>query len=78
MYDFLLRLNRRPFIKRFLRSDEIQQEIHACENALGDALQMFSVRVKAVPSPPSVFMIRPNLYIILTFDSGRYQSKSEC
>jgi hypothetical protein len=45
VYDFLIKLNRRPFIKRFLRSDEIQQEIEACDKALGDAMQMFSVRV---------------------------------
>jgi hypothetical protein len=43
VHKFLLKLNRRPFIKRFLRSDEIQQEIHACDKALGDAMQMFSV-----------------------------------
>ena len=45
MYDFLLKLNRRPFIKRFLRKDEIQKEIQACDKALGDAVQMFSVCV---------------------------------
>lgn len=45
MHDFLLKLNRRPFIKRFLRSDETQREIQACDKALGDAMQMFSVRV---------------------------------
>jgi hypothetical protein len=43
VHKFLLKLNRRPFIKRFLRSDEIQQEIQACDKALGDAMQMFSV-----------------------------------
>jgi hypothetical protein len=52
VYDFLVKLNRRPFIKRFLRSDEIQQEIEACDKALADARQMFSVSV--FPSlPPS-------------------------
>ncbi|KAG1773258.1 hypothetical protein EV702DRAFT_582213 [Suillus placidus] len=44
--DFLLKLNRRPFIKRFLRSDEIQQEIQACDKALGDAMQMFSMSIQ--------------------------------
>ncbi|KAG1737996.1 hypothetical protein EDB19DRAFT_1715645 [Suillus lakei] len=46
VYDFLLKLNRRPFIKRFLRSDEIRQEIQACDNALGDARQMFSISIQ--------------------------------
>ncbi|KAG0700333.1 hypothetical protein DFH29DRAFT_1056138 [Suillus ampliporus] len=46
VYNFLLKLNRRPFIKRFLRSDEIQQEIQACEKALGDAMQMFSISIQ--------------------------------
>ncbi|OAX38567.1 hypothetical protein K503DRAFT_816887 [Rhizopogon vinicolor AM-OR11-026] len=46
VYDFLVKLNRRPFIKRFLRSDEIQQEIQACDKALGDAMQMFSISIQ--------------------------------
>jgi hypothetical protein len=49
VYDFLVKLIRRPFIKRFLRSDEIQQEIQACDKALGDAMQMFSVRLIFFP-----------------------------
>ncbi|KAG1847152.1 hypothetical protein DFJ58DRAFT_663473 [Suillus subalutaceus] len=46
VYKFLLKLNRRPFIKRFLRSDEIQQEIQACDKALADAMQMFSISIQ--------------------------------
>lgn len=46
VYDFLVKLNRRPFIKRFLRSDEIQQEIEACDKALADARQMFSISIQ--------------------------------
>ncbi|KAG1729968.1 uncharacterized protein EDB91DRAFT_1310825 [Suillus paluster] len=46
VYNFLVKLNRRPFIKRFLRSDEIQQEIQACDKALGDAMQMFSISIQ--------------------------------
>lgn len=46
VYNFLLKLNRRPFIKRFLRSDEIQQEIQACDKALADAMQMFSISIQ--------------------------------
>ncbi|KAG2747802.1 hypothetical protein P692DRAFT_201806312 [Suillus brevipes Sb2] len=46
VHKFLLKLNRRPFIKRFLRSDEIQQEIQACDKALGDAMQMFSISIQ--------------------------------
>lgn len=45
VYEFLVKLNRRPFIKRFLRSDEIQQEIQACDKALGDAMQMFDISI---------------------------------
>ncbi|OJA07752.1 hypothetical protein AZE42_11922 [Rhizopogon vesiculosus] len=46
VYNFLLKLNRRPFIKRFLRSDEIQHEIQACDKALGDAMQIFSISIQ--------------------------------
>ncbi|KAG1850073.1 kinase-like domain-containing protein [Suillus tomentosus] len=46
VYNFLLKLNRRPFLKRFLRSDEIQEEILACDKALGDAMQMFSISIQ--------------------------------
>ncbi|KAG2045690.1 hypothetical protein BDR06DRAFT_1015396 [Suillus hirtellus] len=46
VYHFLLKLNRRPFLKRFLRSDEIQQEIQACDEALGDAMQMLSISIQ--------------------------------
>lgn len=45
VHDFLVKLNRRPFIKRFLRSDEIQQDIQACDKALGDAMQMFDISI---------------------------------
>jgi hypothetical protein len=73
VYDFLIKLNRRPFIKRFLRSDEIQQEIEACDKALGDAMQMFSVRVLAFLSSfaiwQSAIMNQPDLEL------GRYRSK---
>jgi hypothetical protein len=73
VYDFLIKLNRRPFIKRFLRSDEIQQEIEACDKALGDAMQMFSVRVLTFLSSfaiwQSAIMNQPDLEL------GRYRSK---
>ena len=41
--DFLERLNRRPFLKRYLKRDEIQRELAACDNALNDAFSMFEV-----------------------------------
>lgn len=42
--DFLLKQAHRPFLKRYLKRDEILREIASCDTALSDALSMFSVR----------------------------------
>lgn len=41
---FLHKQNRRPFLKRYLKRDEIQQQLTACDASLNDALGMFGVR----------------------------------
>jgi hypothetical protein len=43
--DFLKKLGHRPFLKRYLRRDEILSSITECDTALNDALGMFSVRL---------------------------------
>ena len=43
MLEFLDRHNRRPFLKRYLKRDEIQRDIQMCDTALSDALNMFEV-----------------------------------
>jgi len=41
---FLLKQIHRPFLKRYLKRDEILRDIAICDTGLGDALGMFSVR----------------------------------
>lgn len=43
VHRLLLKQGHRPFIKRYLKRDEIQVQIQVCDTALGDALGMFSV-----------------------------------
>ncbi|KAJ7144142.1 hypothetical protein C8R44DRAFT_691771 [Mycena epipterygia] len=44
--DFLLKQAHRPFLKRYLKRDEILREIASCDTALSDALSMFSLQVQ--------------------------------
>ncbi|KAH7911476.1 hypothetical protein BJ138DRAFT_1135374 [Hygrophoropsis aurantiaca] len=46
VYNFLTRLIRRPFIKRYLRRLEIMREIAACDRALADVLAMFGISIQ--------------------------------
>lgn len=39
----LERQNRRPFLKRYLKRDEIIRELAGCDQSLNDALGMFNV-----------------------------------
>ncbi|CCM05813.1 uncharacterized protein FIBRA_08047 [Fibroporia radiculosa] len=43
---FLQTQNHRPFLKRYLRRDEIQRSIQMCDNSLTDALSMFSFGIQ--------------------------------
>lgn len=43
VHRFLEHQGNRPFIKRYLKRDEIQRHIVNCDSALNDALSMFSV-----------------------------------
>ena len=43
VYSLIHRLIHRPFIKRYLRRDDILRQIAECDKALTDALGMFSV-----------------------------------
>ncbi|KIP06901.1 hypothetical protein PHLGIDRAFT_106442 [Phlebiopsis gigantea 11061_1 CR5-6] len=46
VHQFLERLARRPFLKRYLKRDEIQRELAACHTALNDAFDVFSLSVQ--------------------------------
>ena len=43
VHHFLIKLSNRPFLKRYLRRDEILREISACDSSLRDALGLFGV-----------------------------------
>ncbi|KZT67854.1 hypothetical protein DAEQUDRAFT_693396 [Daedalea quercina L-15889] len=46
VHHFLQKQNHRPFIKRYLKRDEIQRHIAVCDSALTDALGMFSLSIQ--------------------------------
>ncbi|EIW75046.1 hypothetical protein CONPUDRAFT_140363 [Coniophora puteana RWD-64-598 SS2] len=46
IHAFLLRQVNRPFIKRYLKRDEILREITACDRALTDVVGMFGVSIQ--------------------------------
>ncbi|KAH9921625.1 uncharacterized protein B0H18DRAFT_1121320 [Fomitopsis serialis] len=46
VHRFLQKQNHRPFIKRYLKRDEIQRHIGVCDSALTDALGMFSLSIQ--------------------------------
>lgn len=43
---FLLKQARRPFLKRYLKRDEILSEIEECDKALADALNVFGIQIQ--------------------------------
>ena len=43
IHHFLVKQNDRPFLKRYLRRDEILRDISACDSSLRDALSLFGV-----------------------------------
>ena len=44
VYNFLLKQVDRPFLKRYLRRDEILRQIAGCDASLSDSVNTFSVR----------------------------------
>ncbi|EKM52507.1 uncharacterized protein PHACADRAFT_211755 [Phanerochaete carnosa HHB-10118-sp] len=44
--EFLNRQNRRPFLKRYLKRDEIQRDLFMCDTALNDAMYMFELGIQ--------------------------------
>ena len=43
VHGLIHKLNHRPFIKRYLKRDDILRRISECDQSLADALGMFSV-----------------------------------
>ncbi|TFK45230.1 hypothetical protein OE88DRAFT_1640190 [Heliocybe sulcata] len=46
VHTFLTKQMHRPFLKRYLKRDEIVREIAGCDTALSDALEMFGIRIQ--------------------------------
>jgi abelson tyrosine-protein kinase 1 len=65
----LVKQAHRPFLKRYLRRDEILRELAGCDNALGDAMSLFGVRVLCL------FSIRM-LVLMSHLNSYRYRFAS--
>lgn len=49
--EFLIKQTHRPFLKRYLRREEILRQLQGCDKSLGDALGMFGVRFLLPPLP---------------------------
>ena len=43
IHHFLIKLTNRPFLKRYLRRDEILRDLQDCDSSLRDALGLFGV-----------------------------------
>jgi hypothetical protein len=43
IHQFLIKLTNRPFLKRYLRRDEILRDLSDCDSSLRDALGLFGV-----------------------------------
>lgn len=50
VHHFLKKLGHRPFLKRYLRRDEILISLAQCDSSLNEALGMFGVRVVFPPA----------------------------
>ncbi|EGO28920.1 hypothetical protein SERLADRAFT_413601 [Serpula lacrymans var. lacrymans S7.9] len=46
IHEFLSRQLHRPFLKRYLKRDEILQEIAACDRVLGDVIGLFGISIQ--------------------------------
>ena len=47
VFYFLTKMAHRPFLKRYLKRDEILFSIASCDAALNDALELFGVGLSA-------------------------------
>jgi hypothetical protein len=76
VYQFLQKQTERPFLKRYLKRDEILRQISACDASLSDSVSAFSVRF--LPFWPIIIII---IIIIIMFADylfwlASYQSRS--
>ncbi|KAF8147822.1 hypothetical protein B0H34DRAFT_738281 [Crassisporium funariophilum] len=46
VYTFLIKQTNRPFLKRYLKRDEILRDISGCDMELRDALGLFSIKIQ--------------------------------
>ncbi|KAJ7091133.1 hypothetical protein C8R44DRAFT_412775 [Mycena epipterygia] len=46
VHNFMLKQTHRPFLKRYLKRDEIIRDIAGCDKALGEALSMFGISIQ--------------------------------
>ncbi|EMD32697.1 hypothetical protein CERSUDRAFT_143220 [Gelatoporia subvermispora B] len=46
VHRFLQKQNHRPFLKRYLKRDEVRRALRGCDDALDDALGMFSMSIQ--------------------------------
>jgi len=49
VHVFLQKQAERPFLKRYLKRDEILRQISGCDASLSDSVSAFSVRLSVVP-----------------------------
>jgi len=63
VYKFLVRQTDRPFLKRYLKRDEILRQIAACDTSLSDSVNTFSVSLVVPPFD----LIRPLMLIYHQF-----------
>jgi hypothetical protein len=48
VYKFLQKQVDRPFLKRYLKREEILRQIATCDTSLSDSVNTFSVRIRPV------------------------------
>ena len=53
IHRFLIKLTNRPFLKRYLRRDEILQDLSDCDSSLRDAVALFGVSIEMFAKSPS-------------------------
>ncbi|KAJ7217776.1 hypothetical protein GGX14DRAFT_550000 [Mycena pura] len=46
VHNFMLKQAHRPFLKRYLKRDEIVRDISGCDKALGEAMSMFGISIQ--------------------------------
>ena len=74
IHHFLIKQSSRPFLKRYLRRDEILEDISVCDSSLRDALGLFGVnsseRFQRVLHPTSFIGFNPNPHTSAGSGSG--------